>query len=162
MSTLYATGVHRLVYKAGAFAAGKTVTGYLWSPTLVKSDLQTFTEVEDGLYYLDYTFSALGTYFGIFHENDVAMTAGTFRVVTGPGVLTAAERNSIADAVLTRDVDNVEATANEHTLCTIILATLESAISETTWTIKRTDGITTHAAKTVTVDAAADPITGVT
>lgn len=77
------------------------------------------------------------------------------------GTLTASERNSVADAVLKRDIDNVEATANEHTLCTIVLAMLESSVSGTTWTIKRTDGSTTHASKTVTTDSSADPITGV-
>lgn len=69
---------------------------------------------------------------------------------------------AIADAILSRNVSNVESSAPEHSLCTIILASLESSISGTTWTIKRTNGSTTHATKTVTVDAAADPITGVT
>lgn len=69
---------------------------------------------------------------------------------------------AIADAILTRDVSNVEATEGGHMLYTVILATLESAISSTTWTIKQTDGSTTHQTKTVTVDANADPITGVT
>lgn len=67
----------------------------------------------------------------------------------------------IADAILSRNVSNVEGSAGEHTLCTIILATLESSVSGTTWTIKRTNGSTTHATKTVTVNSGADPITGV-
>lgn len=75
--------------------------------------------------------------------------------------LSSAGNNSVADAVLSRDVDQVEGSANEHTLCTIVLAMLESSIASTTWTIKRTDGSTTHATKTVTADADADPITGV-
>lgn len=66
-----------------------------------------------------------------------------------------------ADALLGRNVSNVEATAGEHTLCTIVLASLESSVSGTTWTIKRTDGSTTHATKTVTSSASANPITGV-
>lgn len=69
--------------------------------------------------------------------------------------------DEIADAVLGRDVDQVEATAPEHCLATIVLAALESEISGTTWTIKRTDGTTTHATKTVAKDADAEPITGV-
>ena len=154
MSTLYGVGAHRLIYKASGFATGKTVTGYIWSPTLVKSALQTFIEVSDGLYYLDYTFSALGTYFGKFYEDAVATTIGTFRISD----LTL---NSIADATLGRNVANIEATAAEHSLCTVVLATLESSISGSTWTIKQTDG-TTHVTKTVTTDAAANPITGVT
>jgi hypothetical protein len=68
---------------------------------------------------------------------------------------------SVADAVLSRNVSNVEGSAPEHSLCTIVLATLEYAVSGTTWTIKRTDGSTTHATKTLTTAAGADSITGV-
>ncbi len=75
--------------------------------------------------------------------------------------LTTAERAAVADAVLARDVGQVEAGAPEHSLCTIVLAALESQIAGSTWTIKRTDGSTTHAAKTVVKDADAEPITGV-
>ena len=67
----------------------------------------------------------------------------------------------IADAVLSRNVSSVEGSAGEHTLCTLVLAGLESSVSGTTWTIKRTDGTTTHATKTVATDANADPVTGV-
>jgi len=81
MSTLYGTSTHRIVYKAGGFATGKTVTAYIWNPSLVKSAEQTLTEVSDGLYYLDYTFAVLGTHFGEFYENGVAMTVGTFRIL---------------------------------------------------------------------------------
>ena len=68
---------------------------------------------------------------------------------------------SISDSILSRDVDNVEATLNEHTLGTIILCILESVRTGTTWTIRRTDGATTHVTKTLTLDATADPVTGV-
>jgi hypothetical protein len=68
---------------------------------------------------------------------------------------------TIADTVLGRGVSNVEATAAEHSICTLVLAALESSVIGTSWTIKRTDGTTTHATKTVTTDASAEPITGV-
>lgn len=80
MAELYKTGSNRLVYRSVGFATGLTVTAYIWSPALEKSDLQTFTEVELGLYYLDYTFATMGTYFGLFYEDDVAKTSGIFRV----------------------------------------------------------------------------------
>ena len=54
-----------------------------------------------------------------------------------------------------------EATAAEHSLATIVLAILESSRSTTTWTIKRTDGTTTHATKTLSLDQNADPVIGV-
>ena len=80
MAELYTTGVNRIVYRSVGFAAGLTVTAYFWSPTLVKSALQTFTEVELGLYYLDYDFASAGTYMGTFYEGGVATASGVFRV----------------------------------------------------------------------------------
>lgn len=71
-------------------------------------------------------------------------------------------QNALADSVLLRNVSNVESTAGEHTLCTLVLAALEFSVSGATWTIKRTDGSTTHYTKTLTTDAGANPITGVT
>lgn len=68
----------------------------------------------------------------------------------------------IADELLKRNVSNVEATAPEHSLATVILALLEFSISGTTLTIKRTDGSTTHFTKTLTSSPGADPITGLT
>ena len=95
-----------------------------------------------------------------------SVTAGVTVSTISANVITASAlasdaANEIADAVLLRNVSNVESTAGEHTLCTVVLAMLENSISGTTLTIKRTDGTTTHATKTLTLDAAADPITGV-
>jgi hypothetical protein len=75
--------------------------------------------------------------------------------------LTATERNAISDAALSRGVSNVEDTADTTSLAAIILAILESSISGTTWTIKKTGG-TTFVTKTIATDAAADPIISVT
>jgi len=80
MAELYSVGVNRIVYKSENFATGKTVTAYFWNPSLVKSALQTFTEIELGLYYLDYNFSVAGTFIGLFYENAVAKTFHPFRV----------------------------------------------------------------------------------
>jgi hypothetical protein len=63
-----------------------------------------------------------------------------------------------ADALLARSVATAETTAPVHSLCTLILAGLESSRAAGTWTIYRTDGTTTHATRTLTADAAADPI----
>ena len=96
---------------------------------------------------------------------DVGVLAGkssTANVAIIPLTVTFEQTaNQIADAVLARDVDQVESTAPEHSLCTVVLAALESQIAGTTWTIKQTDGVTTHAVKTVAKDASAEPITGV-
>ena len=67
----------------------------------------------------------------------------------------------IADAVLSRGVSNTEDAADTTSLTALILATLESSISGTTWTIRKTGG-TTFVIKTATIDAGANPIVGVT
>jgi len=75
--------------------------------------------------------------------------------------ITAAAEQEIADEILKRGVSNVENAADAHSLACIVLAVLESSLSGATWTIKKTGG-TTFTTKTVTTDASADPITGVT
>ena len=80
MAELYNVGINRISYRAGKFALGKTVTAYIWSPGLAKSNLLTFTEIGEGLYYLDYDFTVEGTYQGKFFENGVPSTTGVFRV----------------------------------------------------------------------------------
>ena len=69
--------------------------------------------------------------------------------------------NENADAVLSRGVSNVQDTADTTSLCTVVLAMLESSISGTTWTIRKTGG-TTFVSKTLTTTATADAVTGVT
>lgn len=76
-------------------------------------------------------------------------------------VLSTAVQDAIADAVLSRGVSNVQDTADTTSLAAVILATFESAMVGTTWTIRKTGG-TTFMTKTLTVDAAADSVIGVT
>lgn len=80
MAELYATGVNRIFYKSVDFNTEKVVTAYIWNPSMVKSALQTFTEIELGLYYLDYNFANEGSYVGLFYENAVRLAFSSFRV----------------------------------------------------------------------------------
>ena len=48
----------------------------------------------------------------------------------------------IADAVLTRDVDNIEATAPVDSICWVVLSSRYNARSGTTLTVYQTDGTT--------------------
>lgn len=75
------------------------------------------------------------------------------------GSLTSGERNSIADAVLTRDVSSVEGTANDHSLCYVVLASSEWSVSGTVLTVKKTTGAT-FATKTLIKTANDDPVRG--
>lgn len=94
-------------------------------------------------------------------ELATALAGADDAVLAAIAALSVPTATQVADAVLSRNVSNVEGSAPEHSLCTIVLASLESSVSGSTWTIKRTNGTTTHATKTVTSDAAASPITGV-
>jgi hypothetical protein len=68
---------------------------------------------------------------------------------------------TIADEILARSADQVEDGAGVLTLAGVILATFESAINGGTWTIKKSDGATPFATRTLTTDGDAQPITGV-
>ena len=63
-----------------------------------------------------------------------------------------------ADALLKRDVDNVEATAPVHSFASMLLK-LVSRFKAGTGETFRTDGSTVHMTQPVTSSAAADPIT---
>lgn len=89
-----------------------------------------------------------------------ALVAGTDPLQVA-ATLDGSQREALADALLARSVASCEATAAEHSLCTVILGVLESAASGSTWTIRRTDGSTPHLTRALTTDASAEPITGV-
>lgn len=99
-------------------------------------------------------------------DTEVAtLVAGVAAILADTGtdgvVLSTATQQAIADVLLGRSVASVEASAGVYTLASLILAAFESAVAGTVWTIKRTDGITTFATRTATLDAGADPIIGV-
>jgi hypothetical protein len=75
----------------------------------------------------------------------------------------AADRNAIADAVLSRPVANVEATADVGSLCYVVLAMANASMTTHPGrlTIFRTDG-TEFAQRSITSQFGANPITGVT
>lgn len=114
------------------------------------------------------SYARLGAPAGASMAADVAAAkADTAAILIDTGtdgvVLTAAERNAVADGVLSRNVSNVEATAGDHSLCYVVLAMGESNTTANAGklTVFRTDGTTEFAQKTIATDAAADPITGV-
>jgi len=76
-------------------------------------------------------------------------------------VISTAQAQTLADEVLKRSVTNTQDSADAHSLAAIVLGILESSRTETTWTIKKTTG-STFTTKTLTLDADADPVTGVT
>ena len=109
MAELYTSGVNRIIYKAENFTTGATVTAFFWNPTLVKSALQTFVEIEEGLYYLDYDFTQSGTYAAIFFENAIKKLPGTFRIteLALASVCTETRLAELAAANLPADVNAI-------------------------------------------------------
>ena len=73
-------GSNRIVYKATDFHSGVAVTAYVWSPSLVKSSEQTFTEIEEGLYYLDFNFAAIGVWPMLLYEDGSKVGFAVMRV----------------------------------------------------------------------------------
>ena len=168
--TLFAT-IERI---SDGYFWNNTTSAYAASPSLTdkKISLTEGTNENKGSYTA--SISGLGTNklkirIHDDSDSDIVISMGTVLVdngveVTGSitaGTIEADAANEIADAILSRNVSNVEAAAPEHSLATIILATLESSIAGSTWKIKRTDGTTVHASKTVTTDANATPIVAV-
>lgn len=76
----YITGTNKIVYRSVGFSVGLTITGYFWNPSNVKSSLQTFTEVAEGLYYCNFDFDITGTWMGLFYENAVVKASAVFKV----------------------------------------------------------------------------------
>jgi hypothetical protein len=67
----------------------------------------------------------------------------------------------LADTILSRSVAiNAEDTAGVYSLCYLILAATEASRAGSTITVKKSDGSTTFATRTITT-AAANPVTGV-
>lgn len=97
--------------------------------------------------------------------SDLAITATTGLVDLNDKTgfsLTSAERNATADAILTRDMSNVEGSLSDHMLGTLVMAGLESSVNASgNLEIYQSDGTTIIVTKQLTTDANADPITGV-
>lgn len=75
----------------------------------------------------------------------------------------AAGRNAIADALLLRDVSNVEASAGDHSLCYVVLAMSESNTVDQPGmlTVYKTDGVSEFVRKSLRTSPDADAVTGV-
>ncbi len=90
-----------------------------------------------------------------------AATGSAMTLTDAYSGLLSLDADSIASAVLACDISNVENVAPLYSLCTIILAHLQSSVNGNAWTIYRTNGITEHARRTVQVEENSAPISGV-
>lgn len=86
--TFFDEGVNRIWYRPSNFLEGLEVKIRLWDPDLMRSLYIDFTELEEGLYYLDYSFNKRGPWVGIIYENDTKITSTTFTVgMRRPGIV---------------------------------------------------------------------------
>ncbi|MBR5709981.1 MAG: hypothetical protein IKX40_04420 [Thermoguttaceae bacterium] len=130
------------------------------SPALAtNSAVEVDASHSPGIYKIVLTAAEMNADVVVLTFSHATAAAMPMTIVTQPDVPTA---NAIADAALSRSVSNVEASAAEHSLTTLILGALESKLNaDKTWSIYRTDGETLHATKTVSTNASAEPVTGV-
>jgi hypothetical protein len=94
----------------------------------------------------------------------VSTTPGAAIVPVRQAFDTAPAADEIADAVLARSVSNVENTAPQASLTTLVLAAVNKANTEDNagyLTVYRTDGATEHVRIPISVDPTAVPIDGV-
>jgi hypothetical protein len=93
---------------------------------------------------------------------DASVGAMATDVITATA-LAASAATEIADAILSRDIDQVEATAALDSLCTAILKAV-SRVRDNAGTLEvyRTNGVTLHMSQTVTTNAALDAISELT
>ena len=145
----------------GAANTGLTVHGKLQDMTGTQVGSTVTTGIVESAVALGqylYTLSAPDGHRGSFVMYNSANDALRRTVAVSPA---DTELTAIADAVLGRSVAYVEDTAGVYTIAGLILAAFESSAPGTTWTIKKTDGTTTFATRTLTEDANANPVTGV-
>jgi hypothetical protein len=138
-------------------ASGAITATSLAADTITAAKVATdvTTELQSGLA----TAAALATVDDFLDTEIAAIKAKTDNIPAAPaavGDIPTAIQN--ADALLKRDVDNVEATAPVHSLASALLK-LVSRFKASTGETFRTDAVTVHMTQTPTVDASADPIT---
>lgn len=143
--TFQSTGTKRIIYKAKTFGTGLTVTCYFYSEATppVKSSLQSFTEIAEGFYYLDYAFANDGTYMAMFYEDAVLTTAGFYTVDTTVHALAA---TALLDAALesTYSVSGKTDTVGQalYAILALVLQKLEIDYSGNTEKLYKQDGTT--------------------
>ena len=158
---------------SGSGALGLTVTADVWELTAggVATELVSgaaATEIGDGLYYYQLaagSVDAEAIYTAVFKTADACdqahIAAGW---VVGPTWVENVDAtiSGIPDAILIRGASNIEDAADDTSLGALVLATFESKIVGTDWTIYKTDHATVFDTRTLTLSGVAQPIVEVT
>ena len=75
----FQTGIQRIFYSTKNSVTGKIVTMKSYCPLLNCLPIDTFTEIDDGLYYLDFNFEKIGSYIATLYEDGVVIGAIVYR-----------------------------------------------------------------------------------
>jgi len=76
---IYRIGQNRIVYQTKSFNTVE-VTAYIYNPDLEQSELYTLSELEPGIYYLDYAFNRIGDYIMVTFENGIRSVGKVLKV----------------------------------------------------------------------------------
>lgn len=118
-----------------------------------------FPSIDAGIYYV----TAKEQIGGSPAETDITVGTGAIQwngttVLPLSYLISTTNYTNIADTILKRDIDNVEATAAVHSLCSALLKlvskfNVKDSTNSNLATTYRTDGITVHMSQTPTTDA---------
>jgi hypothetical protein len=127
---------------------------------LIESDSVVHADVKEWLGVAPLALSSQRVQTEVGAMGSGVIAAATFAAgAVDAAALAADAGNEIADAVLKRDIDQVEATAPVHSLGTAVLKAVSRIVDDAgTLKLYRTDGSTLHMSQTITVNATADPI----
>lgn len=84
MAEQYRPGLQRLWYRSTGFREGIDVRGDFRGPGGICHIGLVFIEESDGLYFLDYDFSMIGSYVIVISENGVKKTSQNFFIEKPP------------------------------------------------------------------------------
>jgi len=84
MAEIYPLGSNRIVYRSTNFAGGLGIFVDLYGPDGLRMPSVPLTELGEGLYYFEFTFSKLGIYTGLFYENGTKRTSQNFNIRGNP------------------------------------------------------------------------------
>ncbi len=89
-------------------------------------------------------------------------TGGASPIYASEEINHTVDAQEAADILLARPMTTAEATADDHSLCYVVLVCSEMSLNPSTGalTVKKSDGSTTFASKTATTTSGTSPITG--
>lgn len=150
-----------------ALSAGSAAV-YAGSSTTENTSAVTLTanfDARTGLNHIRIATSAASTFYVAGQTYHVVLTGGSVEGVAIAGYVVGRfdmRLSDYADELLGRSASPIDATAAPYSLYSVIMGLLENQVSGSTWTIYRSDGVTTHMTRALSLASAGSIVTGVT